>query len=601
MCEKDKRIIDLFNKLKNYSSSSSIYCYIDALNALEQNDVINYTPECRGLAHKILRWEINYDEKTQKYFPLRPILFSTKLDEPIHNLLKKFFLDDEINLLFTLSKSSEIDSVILARINDLLLCYLPGTSNTVLRKSKLAFVNQAIKHYILSSNQESENYGVPELYRASRLYTYYRISQSDVLVLLEEAITQRLRREEPLHLDKLRLYECLYEMGSDSNIKFVEKEILAFLCENYPTPKTHNEILGKYYEVAIKIFSDDKIQIAKYQGEMIDSLLWFANFYAEKGNYPKAFSCIIKAEAILKKSTISKENKNNLKIIFQEKKKKFNRLPSNMTFQRLSMSTAINDDSIKSKIENTSLCEVFGILAFEIHSLDYRLYLTQEGFLLQTVTLLVPGENEDLLNDSPPMFINYSSSELQQICILHRTNKEIIGRKISHFLSIVNDHLNKEKTFHQKNTEFAEQMQYKHIAQERESIILDSIQFALSGNMSVALHLIIPQLEAHIRGEMRRNEISIDKFTNENNTELDSLSQIFQNDGAVDVLIKNYGHDICCDLYFCLLDKQWGNYRNKVCHGLMDAQAFRTGESYYVWALCLYIILKNMLFPSTTE
>ncbi|HAT8636661.1 TPA: DUF4209 domain-containing protein, partial [Legionella pneumophila] len=110
-----------------------------------------------------------------------------------------------------------------------------------------------------------------------------------------------------------------------------------------------------------------------------------------------------------------------------------------------------------------------------------------------------------------------------------------------------------------------------------------------------AIHLIIPQLESHFRFILDKNSILTSNMTNENNMEQITLNQMFSNESISEYILSTYGHDIYCNLYFLLLDKRFGNYRNKVCHGLSSIEELKSGQAHYVCWLCIYIIFKDFL------
>ncbi|HAU0839805.1 TPA: DUF4209 domain-containing protein, partial [Legionella pneumophila] len=266
--------------------------------------------------------------------------------------------------------------------------------------------------------------------------------------------------------------------------------------------------------------------------------------------------------------------------------------PDNMTFQRFSIQIPNMPLTLRDKLF-TDIEHYISIIFRQFESLNLIDYLNMPGGLIQTVYVVHSDEDGNLTFDKKPHHIRYSDDEINHILSLHKSDICLFGEMI------------KNNSYNQFNLQWDSMffMFKDKLIRNNKSFIsantleltFDAIKYLFQGKIEIAIHLIIPQLESHFRFILDKNSILTSNMTNENNMEQITLNQMFSNESISEYILSTYGHDIYCNLYFLLLDKRFGNYRNKVCHGLSSIEELKSGQAHYVCWLCIYIIFKDFL------
>lgn len=121
-------------------------------------------------------------------------------------------------------------------------------------------------------------------------------------------------------------------------------------------------------------------------------------------------------------------------------------------------------------------------------------------------------------------------------------------------------------------------------------IIEKGVEAYFDDNHIVAMHLIIPQLEAGFRNIIKIQESSVTKANNIGGMNFILFAEILKND-----LLKNY-FDADMIFYFkAILNDQKGlNLRNDVCHGLLNSTEFTESKSARI--IHILLILAQVRF-----
>ncbi|MGP1386344.1 MAG: DUF4209 domain-containing protein [Thainema sp.] len=123
------------------------------------------------------------------------------------------------------------------------------------------------------------------------------------------------------------------------------------------------------------------------------------------------------------------------------------------------------------------------------------------------------------------------------------------------------------------------------IPQGREPIYAQGLLAGLKGDLLVATHLLIPQLENSLRHILKQDGSVASKraIIQEDFT----LGKILDSPDLLEVLSK----DIIFALKGLLNEPMGSNLRNEICHGLFNYDQFFTSELFYFWWLTLHFCL----------
>ncbi len=107
----------------------------------------------------------------------------------------------------------------------------------------------------------------------------------------------------------------------------------------------------------------------------------------------------------------------------------------------------------------------------------------------------------------------------------------------------------------------------------------------LQGDIVIAAHLLIPQLENSLRHILKQNgSIASKRETIQDNF---LLHEVLNSPDLKQVLTEN----IIFTLKGLLVERMGSNLRNEICHGLFDYARFFTPELAYFWWLTLHLCL----------
>jgi hypothetical protein len=118
-----------------------------------------------------------------------------------------------------------------------------------------------------------------------------------------------------------------------------------------------------------------------------------------------------------------------------------------------------------------------------------------------------------------------------------------------------------------------------------EGIFLRGLQAGFFGDWLVAMHLLIPQVEASIRHVFQQHGIVTSTLESDGTQSERDLNQLLWMPQMEDI----FGPDITFDLRGILIERFGENMRNESAHGLMPEGAFYRHTAVYFWWLVLYL------------
>jgi hypothetical protein len=130
----------------------------------------------------------------------------------------------------------------------------------------------------------------------------------------------------------------------------------------------------------------------------------------------------------------------------------------------------------------------------------------------------------------------------------------------------------------------------------RDVLFSRGLHAGLHGDFPVALHLLVPQIEAALRWNFRRRGEVTTKLNRDGYQEEMDLNQLLATATARDLL----GEDLRFALQALLTSRFGFNLRNKLAHGLLDVGTMHSTVSEFFWALVLMICVRA-ISPAPTS
>jgi len=137
-----------------------------------------------------------------------------------------------------------------------------------------------------------------------------------------------------------------------------------------------------------------------------------------------------------------------------------------------------------------------------------------------------------------------------------------------------------------------------------EGIYVRGLQAGFFGDWLVAMHLLIPQIEASIRHVFQQHDIVTSTLESDGTQKERDLNQLLW----MPELEEIFGPDIAFDLRGILVERFGDNMRNESAHGLMPEGAFYQPTAVYLWWLVLHLCVTGHVrtriateTPSATE
>jgi hypothetical protein len=123
------------------------------------------------------------------------------------------------------------------------------------------------------------------------------------------------------------------------------------------------------------------------------------------------------------------------------------------------------------------------------------------------------------------------------------------------------------------------------IPQGHEGIYLRGIQAGFFGDWLVAMHLLIPQLEASLRHVLQQYGVVTSTLDSDGTQKERDINQLLWDPKADEI----FGPDILFDLRGILIERFGCNMRNELAHGLIHEAGFYRAESVYLWWLAIHL------------
>ena len=116
-----------------------------------------------------------------------------------------------------------------------------------------------------------------------------------------------------------------------------------------------------------------------------------------------------------------------------------------------------------------------------------------------------------------------------------------------------------------------------------EGFYLRGIQAGFFGDWTIAMHMLIPQLEASVRNVIQQHGGLTSTRESDGTQNEKDINQLLWDEKLGTI----FGQDILFDLRGILIEKCGCNMRNELAHGLMPENAFYRLESVYLWWLVI--------------
>jgi hypothetical protein len=133
------------------------------------------------------------------------------------------------------------------------------------------------------------------------------------------------------------------------------------------------------------------------------------------------------------------------------------------------------------------------------------------------------------------------------------------------------------------------------IPQGHEGIVLRGIQAGFQGDWLVAMHLLIPQVEASIREVLQQLGAITSGMRDGIQAEKD-LKQLME----MPEFTQFFGPDITFDLRGIMIERFGHNFRNELAHGLLPESGFYRSASVYLWWLCIHLYWRGFSLAHQT-
>lgn len=124
-----------------------------------------------------------------------------------------------------------------------------------------------------------------------------------------------------------------------------------------------------------------------------------------------------------------------------------------------------------------------------------------------------------------------------------------------------------------------------------EKIWAKALYSGFENDFITSTHLLPLLFESLVRVILQQNEIlttNLDQKFNENEH---SLGNLFNNKECVPPLVEFFGEDLLFELKALLTEKIGFNLRNKIAHGLINQNELMSDGPFYLWWLCLNLII----------
>ncbi len=130
----------------------------------------------------------------------------------------------------------------------------------------------------------------------------------------------------------------------------------------------------------------------------------------------------------------------------------------------------------------------------------------------------------------------------------------------------------------------------------REQILVRGLHAGLTGDLLVASHLLIPQLENSFRSVLDKNGVITSKIDSGVEREMYIQELLHLSD-----FLKIFGEDLAFELRGLMVEQVSSNLRHGLSHGLLDYDVFDSSEVLYLWWVVLWLCFVQELQASTSS
>ncbi|MDC8832956.1 DUF4209 domain-containing protein [Alteromonas gilva] len=139
------------------------------------------------------------------------------------------------------------------------------------------------------------------------------------------------------------------------------------------------------------------------------------------------------------------------------------------------------------------------------------------------------------------------------------------------------------------------------IAPSQQRMWAQGLIAGLNEDYEIALPIIVPLLENSLRHVLKSFGERVSTLNTHGVQEELRITAILDHETTLEV----FGYDLVMDLKGLLLERTYGNLRNKVAHGLGVTGTYYSATAIYLWWLCFRLVLtpyaKQLSSPETTE
>lgn len=127
--------------------------------------------------------------------------------------------------------------------------------------------------------------------------------------------------------------------------------------------------------------------------------------------------------------------------------------------------------------------------------------------------------------------------------------------------------------------------------EKRKGFFIKGIEAYLNNDFLVALHVLIPQIEALIRNLAEKIGIPVLKHSRSGGFNYRTLDELLRDENIVNVLTE----DMCLYLRVLFTDPRGWNFRNNICHGISQIEDFKqiTADRVFHALLCLSLVKEK--------
>ena len=131
----------------------------------------------------------------------------------------------------------------------------------------------------------------------------------------------------------------------------------------------------------------------------------------------------------------------------------------------------------------------------------------------------------------------------------------------------------------------------------REPIFAEGLHAGLRGNLLVAVHLLIPQVENSFREILTQHNVITSKLNQDGVQEEKHIQDLLY----LDEFERLFGSDLTFDLRALLVNHGGPNLRHETAHGLRSYEEFNKPDALYFWCAVLRLCIPPLLQQSMTR